>query len=70
METKIYQNKRNRNKFIEIHNDGHYHNAVKQYMYWNTTKVKNLMGDKCLHRWRIGNLRELLKDYELINCQI
>ncbi len=25
----IYQNKRNENKFLEIHNDGHYHNSVR-----------------------------------------
>lgn len=26
---KIYRNKRNGNKYIEVHNDGHYHNTVK-----------------------------------------
>lgn len=61
---KIYRNKRNGNKYIEVHNDGHYHNTVRQYMHWKRSKVKNMLGDRCLHRWRIGNLRELLKDYE------
>ena len=26
--------------------------------------VKNLLGDRKLHRWRKGNLKELLEDYE------
>lgn len=30
----IYRNKRNENKYIEVHNDGYYHNSVKQYMQW------------------------------------
>lgn len=39
--TKIrtYRNKRNPNKFIEVHNDGHYHNSVKQYMYWEAKQI-------------------------------
>lgn len=28
----LYRNKRNHNKYIEVHNDGHYHNAVVQYI--------------------------------------
>lgn len=60
----IYRNRRNRHKFLEVHNDGHYHNSVKQFMLWQSAGVKNLTGDGCLHRWRIENLRELLKDYE------
>ena len=68
---KIYRNKRNGNKFIEVHNDGHYHNRVRQYMEWNYRKrgvllsvTKNFNGDGVLHRWRAENLRELLEDYE------
>ena len=70
----IYINKRNPNKFIEVHSDGHYHNSVKQYMYWYSDiltgkklykPVKNLLGDQKLHRWRKANLKELLEDYEL-----
>lgn len=68
MKTKInvYRNKRNRHKFLEIHNDGHYHNTVRQYMYWRATGVKNKVGDGTLHRWRKENLTELLSDYELV----
>ena len=62
---KTYQNKRNENKYLEVHNDGHYHNSVRQYMKWNNG-VKNLLGDKKLHRWRIKNLKELLSDYKEI----
>ena len=66
MKITIYQNKRNINKYLEIHNDGHYHNAVRQYMKWENG-VKNLLGDKKLHRWRISNLKELLEDYKEVN---
>lgn len=62
---KTYRNKRNKNKYIEVHNDGHYHNSVKQFMKWSNG-VKNLLGDRCLHRWRKVNLNELLKDYKEI----
>lgn len=71
---RTYINKRNSNKFIEVHNDGHYHNSVKQYMYWHSDiltgkkldkPVKNLLGDRKLHRWRKTSLKELLEDYEL-----
>ena len=64
--TSYYRNKRNPNKFLEIHNDGHYHNTVRQFMYWKMNDVKNMLGDKCLHRWRIKNLSELLIDYEKV----
>lgn len=63
MTVKIYRNKRNGNKFLEVHNDGHYHNSVKQYMAWSNG-VKNLLGDKCLHRWKAKDLQKLLADYE------
>jgi len=68
-----FRNRRNPNKFVEVHNDGHYHNSVKQYMYWEANvitgerllkSVKNLLGDRKLHRWRKANLNELLEDYE------
>ena len=29
----VYRNRRNSNKYIEVHNDGHYHNSLKQYLY-------------------------------------
>lgn len=63
MKITIYRNKRNHNKFIEVHNDGHYHNSVKQYMHWNNG-VKNLLGDRKLHRWKANDLKSLLEDYE------
>lgn len=66
--TKIYRNKRNENKFIEVRNDGHYHNTVRQYMFWKKTGVKNLLGGRCLHRWKARNLKALLEDYELVNA--
>ena len=60
---KTYVNKRNGNKFIEVHYDGYGHRTVKQYMYWKEYNVKNLVGDGCLHRWSKKNLNELLEDY-------
>lgn len=66
--TKIYRNKRNENKFIEVRNDGHYHNAVRQYMFWKNAGVKNLLGDRCLHRRKARNLKALLEDYELVEA--
>ena len=66
--TKIYRNKKNENKFIEVRNDGHYHNTVRQYMFWKKTGVKSLLGDRCLHRLKARNLKALLEDYELVNA--
>ena len=57
-----YQNKRNENKYLEVHNDGHYHNSVRQYLKW-PNGVKYLVGDRLLHRWRKSDLCELLTDY-------
>ena len=63
----IYQNKRNEHKFIEIHNDGHYHNSVRQFLQWSNG-VKNFTGDGFLHRWRRPDLNELLTDYTLVQA--
>lgn len=60
-----YKNRRNPNKIIEVHNDGHYHNSVKQYMSF-PNGVVNPTGDGHLHRWRRGNLDALLEDYERV----
>ena len=71
MQITYYRNKRNENKYLEVHNDGYYHNTVRQFMFWKYRKhrillseTKNFTGDGVLHRWRIGHLRELLEDYE------
>lgn len=34
-----YRNKRNEHKFIEVHNDGHYHNSLKQYLFWERNVI-------------------------------
>ena len=67
---RTYQNRRNENKYIEVHNDGHYHNTVRQFMFLEKFGVENLLGDRKLHRWRIGNLRVLLEDYRLVGEEI
>lgn len=61
----IYRNKRNQNKFLEIHNDGYRHNSVRQFMWWENG-VKNICGDGKLHRWRKADLQQLLEDYSLV----
>lgn len=70
MSIRIYQNKRNTNKYLEVHNDGHCHNSVRQYIQHDSKVagkrrgiVRNYTGDGNLHRWRKENLKELLKDY-------
>lgn len=73
----IFRNKKNPNKYIEVHNDGYHHNSLKQYMYWDKNiitgeelqnPVKNLTGDGNLHRCRKANLNQLLEDYEKIEA--
>ena len=68
MKITIYQNKRNKNKYIEVHNDGHYHNTVRQFMKWHNGVVNYVgarIGKKTtLARWKINNLKELLEDYQ------
>lgn len=60
----IYRNKWNKNKFIEVHNDGWRHNTVRQFMLFEDAVVQNLMGDKYLHRVKAALLKEMLEDYE------
>lgn len=64
-EVKTYRNKRNSNKYLEVHEDGRGHRSVKQYMEWDNG-VRNDLGDQNLHRWRKGNFDDLLEDYEEI----
>lgn len=73
---KYYRNKRNKNKYIEVHNDGHYHNTVRQFMLWSYRKwntvqsfTKNFTGDGHLRRWRRFHLNELLEDYEPVTTE-
>lgn len=63
-EVKTYRNKRNPNKYLEVHKDGYGHQSAKQYMEWKENGVNNPTGDGNLHRWRKGNIDELLEDYE------
>lgn len=57
----VYRNRRNSNKYIEVHNDGHYHNSLKQYLYWERNvitgeplpePVKNITGEQRKHSRR------------------
>lgn len=63
-EVDTYRNKRNPNKYVEVHRDGYGHRSAKQYMHWDENDVTNPTGDGNLHRWRKGNMDELLEDYD------
>lgn len=63
-EVDTYRNKRNPNKYVEVHRDGYGHRSAKQYMHWDETDLTNPTGDGNLHRWSKGNMDELLDDYE------
>lgn len=63
MKAKVYVNKRNANKKLLVHNDGHYHNYVKPFMEFENGVV-NFLGDKCFHRWKKAELNTLLEDYK------
>lgn len=52
----IYRNRRNPNKYLEIHNDGYYHNSVRQYMYWKKTfSQENYYSIQSKILWEIKN---------------
>lgn len=68
-EVKTYRNKKNPNKYVEVHEDGHGHRSAKQYMKWKEAGVKNPTGDGNLHRWRKGNMDDLLEDYEEVEVE-
>lgn len=65
-----YRNKKNPNKYVEVHKDGYGHRSAKQYMQWDETGVTNPTGDGNLHRWRKDNMDELLEDYEEVESSI
>lgn len=64
---KIYRNKRNHNKFLEVCGDN-----VRQYLEWTSPfqraigkkPVRNYTGDGEYHHWDKEALTELLTDYE------
>lgn len=70
----IQEQKKSKQVSGSAYNDGHYHNSLKQYMFWSknpdgavlSDPIKNVTGDRKLHRWRKENLNMLLEDYELV----
>ena len=66
----IYQNKDNKYKYIEVHNDGHGHYACRGYMYYPNRDVTNYLGDSKLHRCRKYLLDAILEDYRLVDYKI
>lgn len=67
MEIKFYQNKRNKNKYLEVHHSTCGHYTVAQFMSF-PNGVQNWMGvrnnKRKLHRWRKAELFVLLEDYQ------
>lgn len=61
---KIYVNKKNENKYIEVKFDGEGHRSVRQYMSWKGTNIKNYTGDGKFHRWRKVDFEKLMEDYK------
>ena len=66
--TNIYQNKRNPNKYIEVrhYNCGHY--VAHQYMFWEKTGIKNILGSRSgrFFRFKKATLNSILEDYILL----
>lgn len=64
MVEKHFQNKLNKNKYIEVRHyaDGHY--AFRQYMKWDNG-VKNILGSRTgrLFRNRKKSINSILEDY-------
>lgn len=65
----VYRNKRNTNKFLEVHSYFDGHQSVRQYLY-GFNYHKNYTGDGCLHRIRKPNLVELISDYDFVSQQV
>lgn len=73
-----YSNKRNPHKHLEVHNDGHGHRSVKQYIKhtaddlrkefpekepYSEEPIINTTGDGALHRMKKRDFTELTNDY-------
>lgn len=70
-EVTTYQNRRNPNKFIEVKKENDGHNAMRQYMKWDTEdgEVQNYTGAKDAKRGRFsrarkGTIDQTLEDYD------
>ena len=74
MEITIYRNKRNEHKYIEVKRTKCSHFYVKQFIqpgnhirYYVGSTLKKPQG--FWGRWKLANLKELLKDYEKVENQ-
>lgn len=72
-ELELYQNKKNKNKYIEVKKGNDGHTFFRQFMYWNTEDgpVKNYSGSKTnrgrFHRETQASLNKILKDYRRVD---
>lgn len=68
----LYQNIRNKNKYIEVKKTSDGHTWMRQFMFWNTDRgpVKNYSGSKTnrgrYHRITIDSLKKILEDYNIV----
>lgn len=70
MEVRIYQNRKNEHKYLEVrkYECGHY--VFRQYMEWKSAGVKNPVGSENFQRIRKVDLDELVKDYRFLILNI
>ena len=62
----VYQNNRNKNKYLDVKKTKCSHFYIRQYMYWKENGVQNFIGNKKGHFSRVTRkniLNELLNDY-------
>lgn len=69
MEIKVYRNKRNENKYLDVKKTKCSHFYIRQYMYWKENGVQNFIGNKkgyFIRTTKSRHLNDLLEDYVLI----
>lgn len=68
MKVEFYQNKRNENKYLEVHHSNCGHYTVAQFM--NTCCGRQWTGvrhnRRKMHRWKKADLNALLEDYKSV----
>lgn len=66
MEKKIYRNKRNENKYIELVHYGCGHYYAIQFMKWGN--IVNRNGGNRRFRFTKNFIMSILEDYTLVSC--
>ena len=66
MKVKLFKNKRNPNKFIEVKHCKDRHYMWRQTMRWDNGVVNYSGGTKAFRRQGIGTISEVIDDYEAV----